>query len=67
MHIAQVRMGVNYGLNKVRFTAPVPVGSRLRARMRLDRARPFFPAIAPIVAKTQQSNSRLIFQTNGIF
>ena len=23
------RMGVNYGLNKVRFTAPVPVGSRL--------------------------------------
>lgn len=28
-------MGVNYGLNKVRFTAPVPVGSRLRARMTL--------------------------------
>jgi acyl dehydratase len=25
------RMGVNYGLNRVRFTAPVPVGSRLRA------------------------------------
>ena len=29
------RMGVNYGLNKVRFMAPVPVGSRLRARMKL--------------------------------
>ena len=29
------RMGVNYGLNKVRFTAPVPVGSRLRAHMLL--------------------------------
>ena len=28
-------MGVNYGLNKVRFMAPVPVGSRLRARMKL--------------------------------
>jgi acyl dehydratase len=28
-------MGVNYGLNRVRFTAPVPVGSRLRARMKL--------------------------------
>ena len=28
-------MGVNYGLNKVRFPAPVPVGSRLRARFRL--------------------------------
>jgi acyl dehydratase len=33
--IAESRMGVNYGLNKVRFTAPVPVGSRLRARMKL--------------------------------
>ena len=34
------RMGVNYGLNKVRFTAPVPVGSRLRARMKLLAAEP---------------------------
>ena len=29
-------MGVNYGLNKVRFTAPVPVGSRLRAHVFLQ-------------------------------
>ncbi|MEP6791822.1 MAG: MaoC family dehydratase [Ramlibacter sp.] len=35
MEIHGTRMGVNYGLNKVRFTSPVPVGSRLRARMRL--------------------------------
>ena len=35
MEIRGTRMGVNYGLNKVRFTAPVPVGSRLRARMKL--------------------------------
>ena len=27
-----IKMGINYGLNKVRFTSPVPVGSRLRAR-----------------------------------
>ena len=33
--IKNTRMGVNYGLNKVRFTAPVPVGSRLRGRMKL--------------------------------
>ena len=33
--IKNSNMGVNYGLNKVRFTAPVPVGSRLRARMKL--------------------------------
>lgn len=30
-----VRMGVNYGLNKVRFPAPVPVGSRLRGHFKL--------------------------------
>jgi acyl dehydratase len=33
--IGGTRMGVNYGLNKVRFTSPVPVGSRLRARLTL--------------------------------
>jgi acyl dehydratase len=26
-----LRMGINYGLNKVRFPSPVPVGSRIRA------------------------------------
>ncbi len=30
-----VRMSVNYGLNRVRFVSPVPVGSELRARFRL--------------------------------
>ena len=30
--IEGVRMGVNYGLDRVRFPAPVPVGSRVRAR-----------------------------------
>ncbi len=34
-HIEDVRMGVNYGLNRVRFTAPVPVGSRLRGNFKL--------------------------------
>jgi len=29
------RMGINYGLNKVRFTSPVQVNSRLRAHMHL--------------------------------
>ena len=35
MHIQNVRMGVNYGLNRVRFVGPVPVGSRLRAHIKL--------------------------------
>ena len=36
--IRQTRMGINYGLNRVRFTSVVPVGSRLRARMTLKAA-----------------------------
>jgi acyl dehydratase len=33
--VRDTRMGVNYGLNRVRFPAPVPSGSRLRGRFRL--------------------------------
>jgi acyl dehydratase len=35
IEIRNTVMGVNYGLNKVRFPSPVPVGSRLRARIKL--------------------------------
>jgi acyl dehydratase len=35
LKVDDVRMGVNYGLNRVRFPAPVPSGSRIRARMKL--------------------------------
>jgi len=31
-----VRMGVNYGMNKVRFVSPVRVGSQMRARFSLQ-------------------------------
>lgn len=40
LKVNDVRMGINYGLNKVRFTSPVPVGSRLRSRMQLLDATP---------------------------
>ena len=33
--VADVRMTVNYGLNRVRFPAPVPVGSRVRGHFKL--------------------------------
>jgi acyl dehydratase len=35
VEIRGMRLGVNYGLNRVRFTGPVPAGSRVRARFRL--------------------------------
>jgi len=34
---AERRMGVNYGLNRVRFTSPLPSGSRVRARFTLQK------------------------------
>lgn len=33
--IEDVRMGINYGLNKVRFPAPVKSGTRVRGRFKL--------------------------------
>jgi acyl dehydratase len=37
---AERRMGVNYGLNRVRFTSPVRSGSRVRARFTLAKYEP---------------------------
>jgi acyl dehydratase len=33
LDVGQPRMAINYGLEKVRFPAPTPVGSRIRARV----------------------------------
>ncbi len=35
LEVGSPRMAINYGLEKVRFPAPVPVGSRIRARVGL--------------------------------
>jgi acyl dehydratase len=35
MKIDDIVTGINYGLNRVRFTAPVPVESRIRGRFKL--------------------------------
>ncbi|NLG23557.1 MAG: MaoC family dehydratase [Actinomycetales bacterium] len=34
-----VKMGINYGANKVRFLSPVPVGSRLRGSIELGEVK----------------------------
>jgi acyl dehydratase len=38
--VLDTRMGVNYGLGRVRFPAPVPSGSRLRGRFKLLKYEP---------------------------
>jgi acyl dehydratase len=35
LDVGEPKMAINYGLEKVRFPAPVPVGSRIRARVGL--------------------------------
>lgn len=40
LEVREVTTKVNYGLNKVRFPAPVPVGSKLRATARLAALEP---------------------------
>jgi len=36
MSVSGVRMGINYGLDRVRFVSPVPAGSRIRGRFTLS-------------------------------
>ncbi|MPZ73115.1 MAG: hypothetical protein GEU74_07765 [Nitriliruptorales bacterium] len=40
LDITDRRMGVNYGIDKLRFTAPVPSGSRVRLKATVGRTRP---------------------------
>lgn len=37
LKLPDARMTLNYGLNRVRFTSPVPAGKRIRARFALQR------------------------------
>lgn len=36
IEVSGARLRVNYGLERVRFTAPVPAGSKIRARVAVD-------------------------------
>ncbi|WP_334134567.1 MaoC family dehydratase [Tepidimonas sp.] len=43
VQVQGVRLSINYGTDRVRFTAPVPVGSRLRAHLHLLSLQPIEP------------------------
>jgi acyl dehydratase len=36
LRVTDARMGINYGIDKVRFTAPVPSGSEVRLKARIN-------------------------------
>ena len=52
--VRDTRMGVNYGLNRVRFPAPVPSGSRLRGRFKLLSYEPIEGGAQLIVEVTME-------------
>ncbi|WP_328322460.1 MaoC family dehydratase [Streptomyces sp. NBC_00388] len=52
MEVAHTTMGVNYGVNKVRFPAVVPAGSRLRAVVRITRVEEVNTAVQVTTAVT---------------
>jgi acyl dehydratase len=52
-----VKMGVNYGADKLRFPSPVPVGSQVRGGVELTGAKP--------IALGVQVSSRVTIERNG--
>lgn len=58
-----MRMGVNYGLNRVRFVAPVPSGARIRAHFKLLAVE----SIAPISNLSgEQLTWEVVIEREGI-
>ena len=45
-------LGINYGVNKVRFPAPVPVGSRVRAGVQLSAVEPIDGGVQTVMLIT---------------
>ncbi|HYD77304.1 MaoC family dehydratase [Ramlibacter sp.] len=58
LRIEGTRMGVNYGLNKVRFTTPVPVGGRVRGHL-------FLLACEPIEGRGMQMTWKVTVELEG--
>jgi acyl dehydratase len=52
------KMGVNYGLNKVRFTSPIPVGKRIRSRTTLL-------AVEEIGDRAVQTTNQVLIEVEG--
>ena len=52
--IDDVRMGLNYGVNRVRFPAPVPVGSSVQAHFKLLAFEPIEGGAQLIIEATMQ-------------
>jgi acyl dehydratase len=52
LQVERIQMAMNYGLNKVRFPSPVPVGARVRAGLQLTAAQTRGRAIKAVLIMT---------------
>jgi acyl dehydratase len=52
MPVEDARLAVNYGLNRVRFPGPVPAGSRVRGRLRVDEVADVDGGVQVVAAAT---------------
>lgn len=69
--VENLSRAVNYGLNKLRFYVPIPVGSRLRARARVLQVRKRGPAML-ITSETRievegQTKPACVAETLGMY
>jgi acyl dehydratase len=55
VEVRGISMGINYGVNKVRFPVPVPVGSRLRAGAQLTAADPIPGGVQTTIVITMET------------
>jgi acyl dehydratase len=58
VQVEGMAMKVNYGLNRVRFPTPLPVGGRVRARARVDRVDPIPGGVEVEIAVTVEIEGR---------
>jgi acyl dehydratase len=56
VRVQGVRMGINYGLNRVRFPSPVRVGSRVRATATLKEATEIAGGVQVVMAVTVEAD-----------
>lgn len=56
LEVQGTSLAVNYGLNKVRFPAPVPVGSKVRLRAEIVSARDISGGVQIVVAATVEGS-----------
>lgn len=71
MPVDKLKMGVNYGLNKVRFPAPLAVGKRVRLRVFMKNTREIRGAIQTVMELTVevegQEKPACVAETLGLY